>query len=294
MGRGGTKVRRIAIRRDRPWLWGIITAVLAAIVLLPILEMVVVSVEPLYAVENGAWFPNRFEWANYLHAFQIIPLATYGEHSLIVALSSVVVALSISVGVAYVLSRFQFRYRSTLAFAILATQMIPAVTLLLPIYVLYANLQTLTGLHIIGSYPALIAVEASMATPLTIWLLINGLSTIPREMDEAAVVDGATNFSVLWRILLPLALPMLAAAGIFSFLSAWNDLLFASVLTDGATRTLAIGLQEYVSPGGSGGGGVVLWNLLMGGALMSAIPAAAFFLFAQRFLVSGQVLGSVN
>ncbi len=282
------------IKRGHPWAWAGITALLSVISLIPILEMVVVSLEPMSSVESGSWLPQGWDWSNYGQAFHTVRLFAYTIHSLIVSVSSVIITVIVAVGVAYILARFHFRYRSVLAAAILVTQMIPAVALLLPIYILYANVQTLTGLHLIGSFPALIMAEVSIATPLAVWLLISGLAAIPREMDEAAFVDGATHLGVLWRVLLPIALPTLAAVGIFSFLSAWNDILFASVLTDHATRTLAIGLQEYVSPGGSGSSGLVLWNQLMAGALMSAAPAVAFFLGAQRFLVRGLSSGAVS
>ncbi len=287
-------VRSRKIHRGHLWVWTGITGFISIICLIPIFEMIIVSLEPMSAVESGSWVPQTWDWSNYFYAFHTVRLLAYTIHSLIVSVSSVILTLIIALGMAYILARFHFRYRSGLAVAILVTQMIPAVALLLPIYILYANVQTVSGLHLIGSFPALIMADVSIATPLAVWLIMSGLAAIPREMDEAALVDGATHFGVLWRILLPIALPTLAAVGIFSFLTAWNDILFASVLTDHATRTLAIGLQEYVSPGGSGGSGLVLWNQLMAGALMSAAPAVAFFLAAQRFLVRGLSSGAVS
>ena len=274
--------------------WGGVTVALVVISLMPIAEMAIVSLEPMSQIESGRLIPKTLEWRNYLRAFQTVRLFAFTWHSLVVAGSSMLLVLCIALMMGFVLSRFHFRFRSTMAAAILVTQMIPAVALLLPIYVLYSNLQTFTNLHIIGSFPALILMEMAIASPLAVWLLISGLSTIPVELDEAAFIDGATKLGVLIRILVPMALPTLAAAAIFSFRSAWNDILFASVLTDHATRTLAIGLQEYVSAGGSGSSGLVLWNQLMGAALMSSIPVVVFFLIAQRFLVSGLTAGALS
>lgn len=273
--------------------WWIVSVLIALLVLIPIVEMLIVSVEPMSAVESGRLLPRTFEWGNYLSAWSTVRLWAFLWHSIVVSLSSAILALIFSVMIAFVLARFKFRLRSSLAMSILVTQMIPAVSLLLPIYVLYATLQAVLGIPIIGTFYGLIAVETGTALPLAIWLLFSTLVGVPKELDEAAMIDGAQSWQILVRIIVPLALPGLAVAGIFSFLSSWNDLLFASVLTDHATRTLAVGLQEY-SAGGSGGTGAILWNQLMAAAVISALPAVGLFLFAQRYLINGLTLGGVR
>lgn len=274
-------------------IWAIVCVALALLVVVPIAEMVLVSVEPMSALESGRVIPRIFQWGNYLAAWRTVRLFAFLWHSIVVSLSSAILALLFSVMSAFVLARYHFRLRSALAMAILVTQMIPAVSLLLPIYVLYATIQAGLDVHIIGSFYGLIAVDTSTALPLAIWLLFSTLVGVPKELDEAAMIDGAHAWQILWRVVIPLALPGLAVAGIFSFLASWNDLLFASVLTDHATRTLAVGLQEY-SAGGSGGTGAILWNQLMAAAVISALPAVGLFLFAQRYLVNGLTTGGVR
>lgn len=273
--------------------WAIVCVAIGLLVVVPIAEMVLVSVEPMSALESGRAIPRVFQWNNYLAAWRTVRLFAFLWHSVVVSISSAVLALLFSVMAAFILARYRFRLRSALAMAILVTQMIPAVSLLLPIYVLYATIQAGLNIHIIGSFYGLIAVDTSTALPLAIWLLFSTLVGVPKELDEAAMIDGAHSWQILWRVIIPLALPGLAVAGIFSFLASWNDLLFASVLTDHATRTLAVGLQEY-SAGGSGGTGAILWNQLMAAAVISALPAVGLFLFAQRYLVNGLTTGGVR
>lgn len=274
-------------------MWAGVIGFFVVIVMVPVTQMVMMSLESMSNIESGAWLPRRIYWSNYVAVFHTIRITAFIMHSVLVAVSSVVVTVLVATGMAYVLNRFKFRLRSTFAVALLVTQMVPAVTLLLPIYVFYANAQTVSGLHIIGSFPGLIAAQVAISLPLTIWLIIPAFDSVSPEIDEAAMVDGANNLTILIRVVAPLAAPGMVAAGIFSFLASWNDVIFASVLTNHATRTLAIGLQEYVN-GGSGGSGLTLWNQLMAAAVISTILPVVFFFFAQRFLTRGLTLGAVK
>lgn len=292
-----TEVHRRRDRRTRlsAWIWRVIVAAFVVVIGVPVVVIIGVSLESLRAADAGDVVPREPLLANYLHAWQQVGLAAFMWHSLVVALSCVVLVIVVSVGMAYVLARFRFRLRSSLAIGIIVSQLIPGVTVLLPVYVLYADLQSVLHVQLIGGFVGLILVDAGTAVPLAVWLLISQFEAVPRDLDEAAVVDGATHTRALVSILLPTILPGLAVVGIFSFLAAWNDVLFASVLTSHASRTVAVGLQEYVIAGSGGGGvGSVLWNELMAAALISAVPAVVFFFLAQRYVVSGLTAGAVR
>ena len=272
--------------------WGTVVIVLTILVFIPLIEMIVISLSPMSSIESTNLPPAKLEWVNYVEAWQTVHLLSYVTHSVIIALSATVIGVAIATGLAFVLDRFHFRFRSILSKVILVSQIIPSITLLLPIYVLYAWVGSLLRIPIIGTYQGIISVYVGVSIPLATWLLIGGMNGIPRELDEAAAIDGATHFSVLMRVIVPILLPSIAVSAIFTFLSAWNDLLFSSVMTNDATRTLAIGLQEYA--GQPGGGGAVLWNQLMAGAIVGSLPAVFFFLLAQRFIVNGLSAGAVR
>ncbi len=293
MSANGGRRGRVAVKASA-WAWRFVVAGFVVIISVPIAVMLGVSLESLNQVENGSVATRHPLWSNYVSAWNSVGLPAFLMHSIIVALSCVALVLFVAVGMSYLLARFRFRFRSTLALGILISQLIPGVTVLLPIYVLYADLQTVLHVQLIGNFTGLILVDAATAVPLAVWLLISQFEAVPREIDEAAVVDGATHTKALFYVLIPAILPGIAVVAIFSFLAAWNDVLFASVLTSDSTRTVAVGLQEYVVSATAGGGGAVLWNELMAAALMSALPAVVFFFVAQRYVVSGLTAGAVR
>lgn len=279
-------------RRASDWFWRLVVAAFVVVIGVPVVAIAGVSLESLAQVDNGDVL-SGFHLNNYAQAWSSIGLGFFLLHSLMVAVSCVGIVLVVAVGMAYVLARFTFKLRSTIALGMLVGQLIPGVTVLLPIYVLYADAQSALHLQLIGGLLGLILIDAATAIPLAVWLLMSHLEGVPRELDEAAIVDGATRARVLLQVLVPVILPGIAVVGIFSFLAAWNDVLFASVLTSDSTRTVAIGLEEYVISNGSGSG-AVLWNQLMAAALISALPAVAFFFAAQRFVVNGLTAGAVR
>ena len=279
-------------RHASDWFWRLVVGAFVVIIGVPVVAIAGVSLESLAQVDNGDVL-SGFHLDNYVQAWSSIGLGYFLLHSLVVAVSCVAIVVVVAVGMAYVLARFAFRLRSAMALGMLVGQLIPGVSVLLPIYVLYADAQSTLHLDLIGGLLGLILIDAATAIPLAVWLLMSNFDGVPRELDEAAVVDGATRTRALLQVLVPVMLPGIAVVGIFSFLAAWNDVLFASVLTSDSTRTVAIGLEEYIISNGSGSG-AVLWNELMAAALISAVPAVVFFFAAQRFVVNGLTAGAVR
>jgi len=248
----------------------------------PLYTIVITSLKPLRDVQAvWRWVPSRVTPRPYLEMWETVPLARYFLNSLIVSTCSTVIAVLVAILAAYAISRYRFRGREPFRFLILSTEMFPGILFLLPLFVIFVNIEQITGIKLYGSYTGLIITYLTFALPFSIWMLVGFFDSIPRELEEAAMVDGATALGALFRILIPLSTPGIIAVGIFAFLTAWGEVLFASVLTDEGTRTLAIGLQGYSTRSD------VYWNQLMAASIVVSVPVVAAFLALQRYFVQG-------
>ena len=220
--------------------------------------------------------------------WQTIPLLTYLENSLIVCSVASVASVIVALLAAYAISRYRFRGRQLFSITILSTQMFPGILFLLPLFVIFVNLSQTTGINLYGSRTGLIITYMTFTLPFAIWMLAAYLDTIPRELDEAATVDGTGPLGAFIRVVIPAAIPGVVAVGIYAFMTAWSEMLFASVLTNDSTRTLAVGLQGYATQN------QVYWNQIMAASLTVSVPIVVGFLLLQRFLVAGMTAGSVK
>jgi multiple sugar transport system permease protein len=248
----------------------------------PLYTIVITSLKPLRDVQAvWRWVPSQVTLRPYLEMWETVPLARYFLNSLIISTCSTVIAVLIAILAAYAISRYRFRGREPFRFLILSTEMFPGILFLLPLFIIFVNIEQIIGIKLYGSYTGLIITYLTFALPFSIWMLVGFFDTIPRELEEAAMVDGATALEALFRILIPLSTPGIIAVGIFAFLTAWGEVLFASVLTDEGTRTLAIGLQGYSTRSD------VYWNQLMAASIVVSVPVVAAFLALQRYFVQG-------
>ncbi len=188
----------------------------------------------------------------------------------------------------YAVSRYRFRGRQVFTITILSTQMFPGILFLLPLFVIFVNIGNSTGLNLYGTRTGLIITYMTFTLPFAIWMLAAYLDTIPRELDEAAAVDGTGPLGAFIRVVIPAAVPGIVAVLIYAFMTAWSEMLFASVLTNDSTRTLAVGLQGYATQN------QVYWNQIMAASLTTSVPIVVGFLLLQRFLVAGLTAGSVK
>jgi arabinogalactan oligomer / maltooligosaccharide transport system permease protein len=245
------------------------------------------SGEQGFAVGPNPW-PDRLSLANFadvighpghdgwLFARQL-------GNSLAVAAATTVIGLSFATTAAYAFSRFKFPGRRSGLGALLVTQMFPGVVMAIPLYVL------LDATGLVGTLSGLTLVYATTSVPFSVFMLKGYFDTIPRELEEAATVDGASRFTIFTRIVLPLARPALAVTGLFSFMTAWNEFILASTfLSDQKTFTLPIVLQRYV------GEFSVEWGRFAAGAVVVSIPVMALFFYLQRHLVGGLTAGGVK
>ena len=203
--------------------------------------------------------------------------------SVLVSGATTLVGLCLAVTAAYALSRFKFPGKQTGMQALLVTQMFPATLMLVP---LYSILQTL---HLLDSLGGLVLVYATTALPFCVWMLKGYFDTLPKELEEAAVMDGASTLQVFFKVVLPLAKPALAVTALFSFMQAWNEFILAATLLDDQARfTLPVALQRYV------GEYKTEWGHFAAGALLVSLPVMALFFALQRYLVGGLTAGAVK
>jgi len=259
-----------------------------AFVLLPVLYMVLVSLQD--SVSAGTVLvPKSIHWQTFGEMWSTVDLGLYLRNSLAIATLTGVCASVLALGAAYVVARFRFRFRTAFRISLLATQAVPGVLLLLPLFVIYVVIQHTLAIHIVGSYFGVVLTYLTFALPFAIWMLSVYVASLPKEIEEQALVDGAHRYEVLRYVTFPLAVPGLVVTFIFSFLLAWNDVLFASVLTSPSTRTIGVGLQNYIADNT-----LPLWNQLMAASIISAVPAVILFMIVQKWIVAGLAAGSTK
>ena len=271
----------------------IATVFLIIFVLIPVIYTILLSVTPDSEISGGEHLlPSHWAFSNYIEMWTTVNLAQGLFNSLFISLIASAIAVILAVGAGYVISRFKFRGRLPYLYSLIGLQTVPGVMLLLPLFVLFASIQA--GLHfkLVGTYPAVIVTYLTFALPFATWLMVSYLGSIPIELEEAALVDGATRLQALWRVIVPLVLPGVVVALVFSFLTGWNDVLFASVLTAPETRTIAVQLQAFSSA--QEGGGLPLYGQLMGASVVSALPVVILYMVFQRYLIGGLTAGGVK
>ena len=220
-------------------------------------------------------------WDNYLAVLSQGDLWHYLEASLIVALGSTALALLLGIPTAYVIGRFRFRGNADFGFWILSTRMTPPVAMLIPFFVLYVR----TGLY--DTYIGLILAHVAINISIVVWLMKGFFEELPPELEEAAYMDGASNFRAFREICLPVAVPGIAAVAILSFLFSWNEFLFALVLADNI-QTVPVGLYTFV------GYQQIRWGELSASAILMLAPVIVFVLVFQRQLVRGLTIGAIK
>ncbi|MFE3519280.1 carbohydrate ABC transporter permease [Streptomyces sp. NPDC059166] len=279
----------MASPRSFAWARRIFLTVLAAFVLLPVYVMISSSLKPLEDVSGKfQWIPSGLTIRPYFDIWETVPLSRYFVNSLIVAGAATVLSVVIAVFAAYAVSRYTFRGKRVFTITVLSTQMFPGILFLLPLFLIYVNLGEATGIALFGSRGGLILTYLTFSLPFSIWMLIGYFESVPRELDEAAMVDGCGPVMALFRVVVPAAVPGIVAVAVYAFMTAWGEVLFASVMTNETTRTLAVGLQGYSTQND------VYWNQIMAASLVVSIPVVAGFLLLQRYLVAGLTAGAVK
>jgi multiple sugar transport system permease protein len=263
--------------------------VLAVFVIVPLYIMITTSVKPLVDVQGAfSWWPTHLTLQPFADIWKTVPLGTYFFNSLIVSGAASVLSVIVAIFASYGVSRWRFRGRTVFTTTVLSTQMFPGVLFLLPLYLIFININQTFGIQLVGTRAGLIITYLTFTLPFSIWMLSGYFDNIPRELDEAAKVDGASALATLFRVILPVARPGVVAVLVYSFMTAWGEVLFASVLTTESSRTLAVGLGEYSTEVN------VYWNQIMAASLVVSVPVVIGFLLLQRSFVAGLSAGAIK
>ncbi|GIT80654.1 ABC transporter permease [Leifsonia sp. LS1] len=267
----------------------VVIVVLTLFTAVPLYVMITSSLKPLSDVQGAfTWWPTNITFQPFIDMWTTVPLASYFVNSLIVASSATILSLIIAVFAAYAVSRYRFKGRSVFTTTVLSTQMFPGVLFLLPLFLIFVNINQAVGIQLVGTRWGLVITYLTFALPFSIWMLAGYFDGIPRDLDEAAMVDGSGPMGALWHVVLPAAKPGLIAVAIYSFMTSWGEVLFASVMTTDENRTLAVGLQLYSTQTN------VYWNQIMAASLVVSIPIVVAFLLLQRSFVAGLTAGAVK
>jgi multiple sugar transport system permease protein len=276
---------RVARERVQSAVAYAILLTLLVIVLFPFFWMTITSFKGENQMRSLAsmFWPSPFVRDNYAHLLEKTEFLSWYRNSIVVSVSSTLLATAIGTIGAYALARLRFLGRAFMASAVLITYLVPPSILFIPLYAQIRSLglaDSLTGL--IVAYP-------SFTVPFVTWLLMGYFESIPEELEEAAMIDGATRFGAFRRIVLPLAAPGLLAAALYAFTQAWNEFLYALVfITNVKLRTLPVGLSTFIT------GDVYGWGYLMAGAVLTTLPVIAAYVYLQRYMVEGLTAGSVK
>lgn len=226
---------------------------------------------------------SSFSFAPYLAVLSDPVEIGYFVNSYVVALSVTAVTLVVSLLTAYVFSRYEFRLKKLIHVVIIGVQAVPPITLLIPFFGI------MVGLGLYNSYKGLILTYVVFTLPYAVIMMTAYFDSLPREVDEAAKVDGASSQAILWRVLVPISIPGMVSVGLYTFMISWNEYLFALTLTQtNDRRTVPVGIQLLM------GQNNYLWNQVMAMSILGSIPVLILFLIFQRYFIGGLAAGAVK
>jgi arabinogalactan oligomer / maltooligosaccharide transport system permease protein len=263
--------------------------VACTIVLYPLLYVIRMALSPTQGFTLGLDLSSGFSWQNFAYVIGTQDQEgswLFGRqlwNSLWVSLASTLVGVILAVSAAYAFSRFRFPGRKGSLMAFLVTQMFPGTMMMIPLYIL------LDTVGLLDQSMGLILVYATTSLPFCVWMLKGYFDTIPKDLEEAALIDGASRFQIFWRVILPLARPAIAVTALFSFMTSWNEFVLAKTfMTREVLYTLPVVLRGYV------GKEDVQWGFFAAGAILVSVPVMVLFFALQKQLISGLTTGAVK
>ena len=280
------RLRRLAIAAAHAA--GLFLAML--IICLPGAWIVLNSLRPTVEImaKPPVWIPQRLSFQAYTAMFGVvgqggIPVLDYFRNSLVISTASTVVAIAIGMAGGYAFARFRFRGKSALFLGLMLTRTVPGIALSLPLFIIFARI------GIIDTHLALILTYVALNVPFTIWLADGFFRQVPRDLADAAQIDGCTRWQAFWQVEFPLAGPGIASAAIFAFMTSWNEFALASQLTRSVnSKTLPVGLLDYTSEF------TIDWRGMCALAVVMIAPAFVLTFVIQKRLVSGLTFGAVK
>jgi multiple sugar transport system permease protein len=277
-------VRRVTRRNVALFIGALASIGVMMAFLLPYLNMALTSLKPPQEVFTVPpyFLPSRLSIRNYLRMVEYLPFWHYLRNSLIVTVASTILSTVIGTMGGYSFARYGFPLRKLLLLLTILAKMIPLIVIAVPVYLLMRTLRL--GDTLIG----LILVYTSINLPFVIWLMTGFFAGLPREMEEAGLIDGCGRLGIFARIIIPIAAPGVATTAIFSFMFGWNEFLFALLLTASKAKTMPVGISEFITVFS------IEWGPMAATAVSFTVPILIFSLFVQRHIVTGMTLGAVK
>lgn len=229
--------------------------------------------------------PKNATLSNYEHVLSMDNFIFWKwlGNSIMIATVTTIVGLFLASTTAYAFSRFEFKGKKALLYSYLVTQMFPGAILIVPLYNIIKNM------GLLNSYTGLLIAYSTISLPFCVWMLKSFFDTIPKSLEEAALIDGLTSFGTFWKIILPLSLPGLSVTAFFSFITAWNEFMFAlTFMSTNDHYTLPVGLRSFVFEFNTD------WHYMAAGAMIISLPVLIFFFVAQKFIIGGLTAGGVK
>ncbi|WP_018183214.1 carbohydrate ABC transporter permease [Kaistia granuli] len=275
--------------RNRPFLSILFWLVSSLVTLFPIYWMFIVSAKSrveLFGAPN--FIIKTFFSENYIKTLTDPTFQKYMFNSIVVATTNAALVTTLALFATYALARYKLTGKENIFFWTITNRMAPPAAFLLPLFLLYTQVFVVGDWKLFDTRTGLILLYCVFNLPFAIWTLRGVIEAIPSELDEAAYVDGAKTWQVIWYIILPLAKPGLAVTGILTWVFAWNEYLFAATLTSVHARTITTGLAEFVTVTGTN------WGQMAATAMLTLIPAIVFLALVQKHIVAGLTFGAVK
>ncbi len=295
VGAPSRPVRYGSMSRDRRWAlrWSYFFLVLFAIFfLMPPIYMLITSLKTsaeISAAGNPWWVYNP-TLSNYVELLTQNTYLTFFRNSAIVSVCVVTVTMAISIVAAFALARMKFWGSATIATGVFLTYLIPDTLLFIPLFKMFAFVRDTTGIELINHWWTLIIIYPTLTVPFATWIMIGYFASIPKELDEAALIDGATWMQTLTKIFIPVALPGIIAATIFSFTVSWAQFLYPLAFTTSTSElVLPVGIVTTLIKGD-----VFNWGQIMTGALLGAAPPLIIYAFLMDYYIAGLTAGSTK
>ncbi|MDB5524288.1 MAG: sugar transporter [Rhizobium sp.] len=277
------------MHRQRPVLYLLLWLFLSLLTLFPIYWLFVISVKPAVDLfTTPSLFLDAIYWKNYVKVIGDPTLRGYMINSMIISTSNALLVTVLAFMACYALSRFDLAGKENIFFWTITNRMAPAAVFLLPFFLLFTQVFTFGDWKLYDTKIGMILLYCTFNLPFAIWTLRPTIDGIPKELDEAATVDGASTWQVIHEVVFPLARPGLAVTFILTWVFAWNEFLLAATLTSFNARTITTGLSEYVTTTGTE------WGTMAAIAVITLIPALIIFSMVQRHIVAGLTFGAVK
>lgn len=272
------------MQTKRPWISYVVLIICALIVLIPLVDLVLLSFKDLPDIVGHPFsLPNSWHFQNYIDAWNQGNLFSFLINTAIVAVVSVVIILLFSAMAAYVIARFEFRGNQLIYLGFLAGLALPIQMIAVPVFILMKQLNLLDNIF------SVILVYSASGMSFSVFLLVNFIRSVPKDLEEAAFLDGAGYFQTFTRVILPLVRPALSTVGLLNFVSAWNGFFFPLILLQNPDHlTVAVGVLSFV------GQYATQWNLLLPALVIVMIPTILVFFFASKQFIRNMTAGAVK